>query len=144
MNSAMYQAAVCAVTRDGWGRLNDFIEKVLRFIPRCRVDLEDFYKGMDLEAFPDGIAAPGDLEELDLRCWWGEYDNLLEFYGYELDQGDEEEEADDNDEDGEEDECENHEASTASDKSFDGGSRKTKPATTRLMIARSFRPGCRC
>lgn len=46
MNSAMYQAAVSAATRDGWGCPNDFIEKLLRSIPKCRVDLEDFYKGI--------------------------------------------------------------------------------------------------
>lgn len=101
-NSAMYQAAVSAVTCDGWGCPDDFVSRLLRSIPQCRVDLHDFYKGMGLgwraaEEWFDGelekMFAPemprsDILNEVDFKCWWGAYDDLLDFYEYELYQGD--------------------------------------------------------
>lgn len=44
----MYQAAVSAITCDGWACPDNLVSKLLRSIPRCRVDLHDFYKGMGL------------------------------------------------------------------------------------------------
>ncbi|KAJ4331559.1 hypothetical protein N0V87_009060 [Didymella glomerata] len=45
--------------------------------------------------FEPEIPGPCILKELDFKCWWGAYDNLLDFYEYELDHEDDEEDTGD-------------------------------------------------
>jgi hypothetical protein len=98
LKSGLYQAAVAVVTAGG--DEEDLLPKLLREIPHCRVDPDEFVKGLGMGAwhsamrmlethfariFEPELPPAGLLEALDAELevqttWWSCCDELLAFY----------------------------------------------------------------
>ncbi|KAG9188402.1 hypothetical protein G6011_02325 [Alternaria panax] len=97
--SALYRAAIATCT-EGGENAADFIPKLLHEIPHCRVDADDFLKGLGMGAwhsairmletqfakiFEPELPPVGLLEALDVELemqttWWSSCDELLDLY----------------------------------------------------------------
>lgn len=93
LKSAVYQAALAAIYEGG--DVEDLIEKLLRYIPECRVDVNDFLQavGQGLPSavrmlerelgriFESTLPRAGVLDDLEdetkLNEWWTNFEGLL-------------------------------------------------------------------
>ncbi|KAF2627648.1 hypothetical protein BU25DRAFT_297100, partial [Macroventuria anomochaeta] len=96
LKSAIYQACMSAIYEGG--DYNDLIEKLVRYIPECRIHTEDLKLGLGMgwpaavemlecqlkKIFEPELPRAGLLkdlnEELELKGWLGGFDDLLAFY----------------------------------------------------------------
>lgn len=96
LKSAIYQASTSALYEGGDYR--DLIEKLVRYIPECRIDVEDLKYGLGRQwpaatemlerelkkIFEPQLPCVGLLEDLDkqlaLKEWWCGFDELLDYY----------------------------------------------------------------
>ncbi|KAJ4309668.1 hypothetical protein N0V94_008818 [Neodidymelliopsis sp. IMI 364377] len=94
LKSAIYQSAIASIYEGG--DIDDLIDKLLRYIPECRVNDEDFKLGLGMswpaavemlevelkKIFEPELPRADLLEDLDkelrLNTWWTEFDELLE------------------------------------------------------------------
>jgi hypothetical protein len=94
---AIYQACMAALDCDGFGNYNDLIERLIRYIPECRVDVDDLKIGLGKgwpaatemlerqfkDIFEPQLPRSGLLQDLNdelvLKGWWCAFDDLLDF-----------------------------------------------------------------
>ncbi|KAG9205469.1 hypothetical protein G6514_008111 [Epicoccum nigrum] len=97
LKSAIYQACMAALDCDVFGNYNDLIEKLIRYIPECRVDVDDLKIGLGKgwlaatemlerqfkDIFEQQLLRSGLLQDLNdeliLKGWWCAFDDLLDF-----------------------------------------------------------------